>query len=110
MPFLLFLNASKTATETVNAMNSGKIIDDGNSGMVGVGEGDGVDVGVGVAVGVEVGARVAVGVEVGAGVGVGVSANVAVIVPVPLIVAVAEAELALLKVIDPVLDDQEENE
>ena len=40
----------------------------------------------------------------------GVSANVAVIVPVPLIVAVAEAELALLKEIDPVLDDQMENE
>ena len=29
-------------------------------------------------------------------------------VPVPPIVAVAEAELALLKVIDPVLEDQEE--
>jgi hypothetical protein len=58
----------------------------------GVGEGDGAGVGVGV----------------GTGVWVGVSANVAVIVPVPLIAAVAEAELALLKVIDPVLDDQEE--
>ena len=35
-------------------------------------------------------------------------AKVAVIVPVPPIVAVVDAELALLKVIDPVLDDQEE--
>jgi hypothetical protein len=35
-------------------------------------------------------------------------AKVAVMVPVPLIVAVDEAELALLKVIDPVLEDQEE--
>jgi hypothetical protein len=37
-----------------------------------------------------------------------VSVKVAVIVPGPLIVAVVEAELALPKVIDPVLDDQEE--
>ena len=36
-------------------------------------------------------------------------AKVAVIVPVLPIVAVAVAELALLKVIDPVLDNQEEN-
>jgi len=35
-------------------------------------------------------------------------AKAAVMVPVPPIVAVAEAELALVKVIDPVLDDQEE--
>ncbi len=42
------------------------------------------------------------------GVGEAVIAKVAVIVPVPPIVAVAEAELALLNVIDPVLDDQEE--
>ena len=34
--------------------------------------------------------------------------KVAVIVPVPPIVAVAEAKLALSKVIDPVLADQEE--
>jgi hypothetical protein len=42
------------------------------------------------------------------GVGEVVIAKVAVIVPVPLIVAVAEAELSLLNVIDPVLDDQKE--
>ena len=41
-------------------------------------------------------------------VSVKVIAKVAVIVPVPPIVAVAEAELSLLNVIDPVLDDQEE--
>ena len=37
-----------------------------------------------------------------------VSMKVAVMVPVPPIVAVVVAELALPKVIDPVLDDQEE--
>lgn len=62
-----------------------------------------MSVGVGVNVDVEVG----VGVAVGVGVGV-LIAKLAVIVPVPLIVAVDEVELALLKAIDPVLDDQEE--
>ena len=38
----------------------------------------------------------------------GLIAKVAVMVPVPPIVAVVEAELALSKVIDSVLEDQEE--
>jgi hypothetical protein len=69
----------------------------------GVGAGEGVGVtDAGVDVVVEVGEGVGdVGVEVGA------NAKVAVIVPVPPIVAVEDAEFALLKVIDPVLDDQE---
>ena len=58
-------------------------------------------VGVGFAVGFGVG--VDFGVEVGV-----LIAKPAVIVPVPFIVAVAEAMVALLKVIDPVLEDQEE--
>jgi len=52
---------------------------------------------------------VSVGVGVNVGVGVGVLiAKLAVIVPVPFIVAVDEAAVALLNVIDPVLEDQEE--
>lgn len=109
---------------SVAAAKSGRIIQVGNSGILGDGEADAVTVGVvfGVAVGAEVGALVgtavgaAVGADVGAVVGAGVGvevgfvSNVAVIVPVPPNVAVVEAEAALLKVIDPVLDDHEENE
>jgi len=44
----------------------------------------------------------------GVGVGVGVGEKIAVIVPGPFIVAVVEAELASLNLIEPVSDDQSE--
>jgi hypothetical protein len=105
--FLGILFLINIVDNSVATAKSGRIIQVGNSGIVGDGEADAVTVGVafGAAVGAEVGAAVGAGV----GVGVGVVSNVAVIVPVPPNVAVVEAEAALLKVIDPVLDDHEEN-
>lgn len=106
----------KTMTTEINIIPS---IWAGNSGIAGDGEGVvftvgaavGGDVGtaVGAVVGAFVGGVVGAVVGTGVGVGVGVGENVAVIVPVPPIVAVVEAEAELLKVICPVLDDQEEN-
>ena len=75
-----FLVAKAKARIIIAAMNSARIANDGNSGIVAVGDTAGVGVAVGVAVGFAVGAAVGVAAGVGTGViaGVGTAVEVGV--------------------------------